>query len=250
MSVLQRKKLLQVYSYQVALYLIRYSSALSTFGALLGQPMPLQPRTSISIAVAVLCGMSMFINNMYKSVLISKLTATVSPDPIDSLDDLIGRPDIRIYLANDSYQSIGFLSLETTRENLLDRIDLYNRPPEESLEMLESIFSGSHVLIGNSFTLKAHVYRTLGRHAACEYPYDGLHMSRDVLFTSYFSYGYRKGFEHAETVNVNVLRQDQGKLILDDKEGIFTKRKLPGSCPRGPAVRDATELVMPPCKDS
>ena len=121
--------------------------------------------------------------------------------------------------------------------------------------VLEGIFSSSHVLISNMFNLKSRFYFPLDhRKAACKFPYSRLRMSSPPLFVHYGVYLQKKGFRHAEAINVKVLRLMEsgmrGTFGNEKGGGIFATQKEPKTCPARKSINSSSCTSFPANKQT
>lgn len=152
---------------------------------------------------------------MYQAIIISVLTAGIPMKPIDSLEDLVHAPSVKILIFEGHYTH-SLVKNSIFYPQLKDRIQLLRSDrSEEDMKMIyQLVHYGSHVFI--EFRSSDDSTRSrFSKDFLCTIPKEDFYYSEAISRVP-ISFLYRKGLPYAETIDLTILWFEAFGISPDD----------------------------------
>jgi len=183
---------------------------------------------------------------MYGSIFISKLTIKMESEPIDTIQDLLNKKDLKILVQKNSFVE------ETLKETnyfplLKDRIEFFdeNVSAERSKILLSKILFDSYVMIDAKINFDINIGR-VPRQDKCNILVENFHFSSEAFISQSSSWIFnKKRKDVSELINLHIiwLRETGLFTTFSNKNpslGITTDIKIEPKCEKPISTTEAT----------
>ena len=210
--------------------------ALHLFGSIWGQPFPSEVQSigvSTQTSIYLFTFLNFVIATMYGSLVISKMTLRKESSPINTLEDLGAKPEIRAYILKHSFMedSINnFKVLQDMKDE--ERINLISLSDFVHGGVFTNLRDRSHILIESKANFLFFRSKLEEKATYCLNDPSNYHFSKEILFSLYSGWLYRKKFELSGTINKNLMWLHAFGFTWNPKEnaGIFSHNKFDYDC--------------------
>ena len=193
----------------------------------------------VRLVMVLILTNSLFLGQMYKNIIKSILISGGKVQFIHDLEELARFPNIKIYIYEEGFTH-RIIKSSVFYDQLSSRLEDSKTVPKAKI--LSDVHDGSHVQIAFGQDLQNN-YGEMTEEFKCKRPFNDYKFS-NTLPGIPFALHFKKNFEHAEKVNVKLLRLQEAGLHRNfdtfmtthmrnsERDGIYFEPRIDADCPR------------------